>query len=917
VDLVLNPGGNVGIGNTDPGQLLQLGGTANGIMRFEASDGDEVDLGITTSDEFYITGGSVGIGTTDPGQLFDVVGGSIRTDADMYSGDIYLGYDDTSATITTVDVNEDLTLDPNGTGRVNFHGSSYYMDSGGEFTFQKFVEFTDSQWFLDPGSGTTSLDIAGGIDMDGVITMNNATSSITTGGSFTIDTNDSSDQPIYLDAGTAKVCVGSSGSCTGKIDAGTVDPPYTINGRHYATYMASMTGVKEETAGTVTTGEYIPGVGYKRVIDFRTQEEGSDLWLFAKTTDLRQTIDQMVVLLSPSSNTRAWYTLDEDDLSLAIYTSKPTRVSYRLTAPRFDHEKWVNDPEDGSIGFILDDPDMDPSDVLPADFSYEESLSQINNLTLERIEDQGNISYNLKDQAGNILTDVSSFSSLVVGNLRSGMINTQELVVEQSARVGELMVTGSLSVADTFSAGLVTTQEVSTDVLSVASDNVSVAGQSLREYIVQVVQDAPELTDLTGSVASPLVETEKVRTGVLSPVADENLTIDLNNTPEESEEDTYGDFTVKGTDGQDIFTLSPDGDASVAGEFTSSVLNVDGDTDIDGSATISGTLYADRIVTRHGEFTELETETSSYDDEISALEGSVASLRDELDTLKQPSPTPEPTSTPLPTPTPVEDPVYEPDATSSALLTLLENSVNNLEERVDILELEDTSPDILDALSDNIILANDLSVFGTTNLGETYVMGDLYLGEHIHIADGSINATVGNTLFFQKNKLADVDILDGTMRINTMGEVVITGDVFVSGDLEVGGVLSAQKITGDGNDIEIDLSDTLLNSSTQSATSTYGDLIVRGEDGESVFEVSASGSAKFANDVDIDGSLSVGEQSLGVDVLVGSGDTSIVVDGLILDTSEYVVQVVPNWNTSVWVTGKSQNQFVINFSTST
>ena len=53
------------------------------------------------------------------------------------------------------------------------------------------------------------------------------------------------------------------GNGTGKIDVGTVDPPYTINGEKYATYMSGMIGVKEEVTGTLTTNEYLEGVGFK------------------------------------------------------------------------------------------------------------------------------------------------------------------------------------------------------------------------------------------------------------------------------------------------------------------------------------------------------------------------------------------------------------------------------------------------------------------------------------------------------------------------------------------------------------------------------------------------------------------------------------------------------------------------------
>ena len=84
------------------------------------------------------------------------------------------------------------------------------------------------------------------------------------------------------------------------------------------------------------------------------QQEGSDLWLFSRATALTQNAQHLVVLLSPQANTRAWYTFDPKTLTLTLYTAKPTTVSYRLTAPRFDWENWANiRPDDAAKGLSI------------------------------------------------------------------------------------------------------------------------------------------------------------------------------------------------------------------------------------------------------------------------------------------------------------------------------------------------------------------------------------------------------------------------------------------------------------------------------------------------------------------------------------------------------------------------------------
>jgi hypothetical protein len=138
------------------------------------------------------------------------------------------------------------------------------------------------------------------------------------------------------------ICVGDS-SCTGKIDAGTIDPPYTINGKRYATYLPAMTGVKEETAGTLAaSGAQRTAEGYAYVLDFNNAEEGSDLWLFGKASNIKSNMAKMSVLLTPSENARTWYKTDPANGVVIVYSSRPTTISYRLTAPRFNAPEFGN-----------------------------------------------------------------------------------------------------------------------------------------------------------------------------------------------------------------------------------------------------------------------------------------------------------------------------------------------------------------------------------------------------------------------------------------------------------------------------------------------------------------------------------------------------------------------------------------------
>ncbi len=150
-----------------------------------------------------------------------------------------------------------------------------------------------------------------------------------------------------------KVVIGGG---SGKLDVGTVDPVYNINGEKYATYLSGMTGQKEETTGVIkienSNCEIKNNFQEKTCeyeINFSKLNKGSDLWLFYNVTDFGRDFDKLIILLTPNFDGKVWYEKDSNNNVIKFYSDKTGEISYRLTAPRFDWEKWGNINYDENI----------------------------------------------------------------------------------------------------------------------------------------------------------------------------------------------------------------------------------------------------------------------------------------------------------------------------------------------------------------------------------------------------------------------------------------------------------------------------------------------------------------------------------------------------------------------------------------
>ena len=461
--------GAVGIGNSSPNNALEvlnatapqvrvaystaeygtLGVDINGLLSLTTPNGagnalsfvSGVNTGATTAEAITLkTNQSVGVAD----EVVQIANNTTNLMTILGNGNVGIGY-------TGASISEALTVNGNASAKI-------YKDND------------NALYYFDPGDSSLSLVAAGDITTAAQIGIGTTapTNAIDIIGTSTIK----SSAGLTIDSGTgdltlkpnAEVNVGGTGA--GKINVGTVDPPYTIGGQRYATYMPSMVGVKEEVTGVANTTENVPGVGYRSVIDFGRLTPGTDVWLFSKTTDLRTNINNLVVILNPSGNTRAWYDLDTTNYRLAIYTSIPSRVSYRFTAPRFDAANWKNTRTTPIEGFNINGlATINPSDIPLAT----PSANIITNLAITTTATpEIGLLFDLKDALGSFIYDVGQFSQAAIANLKTGWLQVDTITPLSNNITVKLLGNQKLNITDT--AG---TPQTSFDVLG----NATLSGQ--------------------------------------------------------------------------------------------------------------------------------------------------------------------------------------------------------------------------------------------------------------------------------------------------------------------------------------------------------------------------------------------------------------------------------------------------------
>ncbi|MFZ5366523.1 MAG: phage integrase SAM-like domain-containing protein [Patescibacteria group bacterium] len=343
-------------------------------------------------------------------------------------------------------------------------------------------------------------------------------------------------------------------------------------------------------------------------------------------------------------------------------------------------------------------------------------------------------------------------------------------------------------------------------------------------------------------IISPVVET-----GIISPLPDSSeIVISLKRSNLQggstSEGSGFGKLLVQNEQGETVASIDSSGSASFAGQVTSETLQVTQD------ATVSGTLYADKIETK----------------EISALRGSFGELLARLENLENQKTASNEAALVSPASSLIDGPVkldnnitdnntpvksqsqegvelsgVEPDGrgltspSSQPANPTPTLSYANETATASSLLAETQSWPITDPSSDLKITAN-LKVLGRTSLADTTVAGQLMVDGAVVIDSTGINSLPSSVLRLQSSGWGPVDILAGKMTIDTDGNVQVAGNLAVGGEISASGlVLKRSNLSG---------------GSTSPEESAFGKLLaIQNPLGETVASIDASGSAQFAS----------------------------------------------------------------------
>jgi site-specific recombinase XerD len=403
---------------------------------------------------------------------------------------------------------------------------------------------------------------------------------------------------------------------------------------------------------------------------------------------------------------------------------------------------------------------------------------------------------------GSIISKIGSFATAVIANLQAGAISASQ-------------ISTNIFQATTASIGSLTTQS-----LSIATSNVTIAGQNINDFIdarVNALLDS-RISQLTSPLASTSATVTAGRIVIRPEIATSEPVLDVT-----------GNASISGSLAANNVTAQT---ATVSGQLSANGLSAN-------NATISGTLHAtnieaDNITALSARIATLSATTivNNFNTTIATMSGDTASTSADL------------------------------------LASLYSNGIQTNFANIASLSAQQA---YVPTLSSDFLTANQgLVALGPSSLADTSVTGQLSVNGNLIISDSGINV-LGGDLQIQPLLQGGVQFEGGQIAFDTDGNIRVNGNGTFGKDVQVAGTLSSKYISAlPGQDLNINLpgsSSLAVNNASGSAvfkinqigdviasgSGTFKDLlanglnIVRGAQADdSITETTASGSAGTA-----------------------------------------------------------------------
>lgn len=322
-----------------------------------------------------------------------------------------------------------------------------------------------------------------------------------------------------------------------------------------------------------------------------------------------------------------------------------------------------------------------------------------------------NNDFEVKRNTGETVSRVGAFSDLVVAKLKGGYFELGRLTVNTAtiafASVGDL----------------------STNSLAVATENFTIAGQNIKDYIYSIVDQRIQQKQI--AIASPILETDMIKPN------GNTLAVKLPSNDKTSK------VEIQNASGSAVASIDAAGNVHAEGDLSARSASFSGQVSSDqiqtNDASVGGTLKAGKII---ADSLDLSPEA------LSKLQGSIGSGSGTTNNYYYND-----------SPAPVAS-----TGTGSANLASI--------------------------VAGDGTFTNGLISFGQTSFFDASVANRLFVGAQLSIADHSINV-LGADLQIQPLGQGGVSFEGGKIAIDTDGNLKVNGNAYFAKNVDISGKLSA------------------------------------------------------------------------------------------------------------------------------